>query len=86
YMSTALSDTDALLDAVIALQKRYKRVLGVINELLPDSNLILTTVFDPTDGTGVMASNRFFGDKLPIQYLNQFNNFIKQCARESGAL
>lgn len=86
YMSTKLSDTDALLDAMIALQKRYIQVLGVITELLPNSKLILTTVFDPTDGTGVMASSRFFGDRMPIEFLTQFNNFVKKCAAESGAL
>ncbi|HEY9732832.1 MAG TPA: SGNH/GDSL hydrolase family protein [Drouetiella sp.] len=86
YTSTKLSDTDALLDAMIALQRRYVRVVQLINKLLPNSKLILTTVFDPTDGTGVMASDRFFGDKLPIEFLDQFNNFVKKYASESGAL
>ncbi|MFA6209993.1 MAG: SGNH/GDSL hydrolase family protein [Candidatus Obscuribacterales bacterium] len=63
------------------ISKRYKEVLTAIRKKVPNSVIILNTVYDPTDGTGILpTSSPLFESELPIKYLHLFNDFIRQCA------
>jgi lysophospholipase L1-like esterase len=82
-----------LLDALAAglpldrevrrIERRYTDLIATILEELPAATLVLTTVYDPTDGTGRLPgldSDR----RLPIEYLASFNQRVRVLARESG--
>lgn len=67
--------------------KRYEKVLELIKRLIPRAKLLLTTVFDPTDDTGVLPSNvPVFEKPLPIEFLHQFNDHVRASAKSHGAL
>ena len=84
-----------LLDAVAAgrrldaavdrIQRRYAELIATLREELPRATLVLTTVYDPTDGTGRLPGLEMLGS-LPIHYLDQFNAYVGEAARRSGAL
>jgi len=66
----ALSTGRKLDQAVRRIEQRYTDLVGTIREELPRATIVLTTVYDPTDGTG----------SLPLQYLDQFNEHVRQTA------
>jgi lysophospholipase L1-like esterase len=82
-----------LLDALAAgqpldrevrrIERRYTDLIATVLEELPAATLVLTTVYDPTDGTGRLPgldSDR----RLPVEYLASFNQRVRVLARESG--
>ncbi len=67
------------------VQERYASVVEMLKKKLPGALLILTTVFDPTDGTGIMPSaTPMYSGKLPIEFLAEFNRFIVSYADEDS--
>ncbi len=69
------------------VQVRYTTVVQMLRRKLPNALLILTTVFDPTDGTGIMPSaTPLYQGKLPIEFLTEFNRFILSYAKDESIL
>lgn len=69
------------------VMRQYENVLQLIRRFVPDSLLVLSTVFDPTDGTGILpVASSMYDGPLPIRYLDEFNKFIVQSAESNGAL
>ena len=67
-----------LLSLFGALRSNYKKSIEQIKKRLPNSLILLSTVFDPTDGTGVLPTDSpLYNKKMPIEYLGEFNNFVK---------
>jgi lysophospholipase L1-like esterase len=64
----------------------YDHLLATIVGELPGATLLLTTVYDPTDGTGV-APGLFDGaGPLPLEHLERVNDHVRQmAARVPGA-
>jgi lysophospholipase L1-like esterase len=77
---------DALLahrpleSAVSRIAWRYCELVASIREELPRATLVLTTVYDPTDGTGHLPGLEAYGT-LPLQYLDRFNEQVRETAR-----
>jgi lysophospholipase L1-like esterase len=61
---------------------RYTELVETIREELPNATLVLTTVYDPTDGTGVMPGLEWYG-RLPLEYLDRFNDHVRATADRS---
>jgi lysophospholipase L1-like esterase len=83
---------DALLarrpldSAVSRIGWRYAELVASVREELPRATLVLTTVYDPTDGTGHLPGLEAYGT-LPLQYLDRFNHQVRETARVTpGAL
>jgi lysophospholipase L1-like esterase len=85
-----------LLDAVLARRPldsavsriawRYAELVASVREELPRATLVLTTVYDPTDGTGRLPGLEAYG-ALPLGYLDRFNEQVRETARTTpGAL
>lgn len=71
----------------IAVLERFVKVLDLVKRVIPKAKLLLTTVFDPTDGTGVLPSNVPVFDKpMPVEFLHQFNDHVRACAKSHNAL
>jgi lysophospholipase L1-like esterase len=67
--------------AVGEIIERYTDLANSIREELPQATLILTTVYDPTDGTGRLPGLEHFG-RLPLEYLERFNQHIRATAEK----
>jgi lysophospholipase L1-like esterase len=63
---------------------RFNKVIDTLTQKLPRAILILTTVYDPTDGTGDLEG---FGNiKSQLNWLDYINDGIKACASRKFAL
>lgn len=69
---------DALLREVADIQHRFSRLVTEIRTALPNALLIIATIYDPTDGTGLLWRHR---EPLPIALLTQINEHIRAVAR-----
>jgi acyl-CoA thioesterase I len=68
-----------LESAVRRIVRHYTELVEMIREELPRATLVLTTVYDPTDGEGRLPGLESFG-KLPLEYLDRFNDAIRALA------
>jgi lysophospholipase L1-like esterase len=86
-----------LLDALLAgvpldpavkrIIRRYTDLIDALLEELPQATLVLTTVYDPTDGTGLLPGLSEARGRLPLEYLDHFNQYVRDTAtRTPGAL
>jgi lysophospholipase L1-like esterase len=75
----ALSTGRKLDKAVRRIQQRYTELVATIREELPRATLVVTTVYDPTDGTGRLPGLEGYGS-LPLEYLDQFNEHVRETA------
>jgi lysophospholipase L1-like esterase len=66
---------------VESIVQAYDHLVGAIRRELPDATLLLTTVYDPTDGTG-LAPGLFDGaGPLPLEHLDRVNSHVRDLAR-----
>ena len=65
--------------AVRRIEQRYTELVETIREKLPRATLLLTTVYDPTDGTGSLPGMEGYGS-LPLEYLDEFNEHVRETA------
>jgi GDSL-like lipase/acylhydrolase family protein len=77
----ALAGGQLLDGAVRRLARRYTDLVETVRDELPNATLVLTTVYDPTDGTGQLPGLQDYG-RLPLEYLDRFNQQVRQTARE----
>jgi lysophospholipase L1-like esterase len=78
----------APLDVAVArLVRRYTDLVEILRDELPRATLLLTTVYDPTDGTGNLPGVSEAYGLLPLQYLHRFNDHVRETAgRMPGAV
>jgi lysophospholipase L1-like esterase len=75
----ALSAGRKLESTVGLVIKRYVDLVETIREELPRATLILTTVYDPTDGTGRLPGLEAYG-RLHLEQLDRFNQQVRETA------
>ncbi|HET7457800.1 MAG TPA: GDSL-type esterase/lipase family protein [Gemmatimonadaceae bacterium] len=64
----------------------YDYLVEAIAKALPGAALLLTTVYDPTDGTGVAPGLLDGAGPLPLQHLERVNDHVRElAARVPGA-
>jgi lysophospholipase L1-like esterase len=78
----ALVSGQPLERAVRQIDRRYADLIAMVREELPAVTLVLTTVYDPTDGTGHLPGLESLG-RLPLEYLHRFNDRVRELARET---
>jgi lysophospholipase L1-like esterase len=82
----ALAADRQLDKAVRQIARHYTDLVESVRDELPNAALVLTTVYDPTDGTGTLPGLEAYG-RLPLEYLRQFNDHVRETARTtSGTL
>jgi hypothetical protein len=62
-----------------ALPKEYAWMIDRLHHHAPKATIMCTSVFDPTDGTGLFRPE---GSKVPIHLLYELNEGIQQTCRE----
>jgi lysophospholipase L1-like esterase len=78
----ALVSGKPLERAVRQIERRYADLVAMVREELPLATLVLTTVYDPTDGTGRLPGLESLG-RLPLEHLDRFIEGVRALARES---
>ena len=78
----ALGSGKPLERAVRQIEGRYADLVATMREELPAATLVLTTVYDPTDGTGRLPGLESLG-RLPLEHLDRFNEGVRGLAREA---
>jgi lysophospholipase L1-like esterase len=81
----ALAGGRQLDRAVTDIVRRYTDLVENVREELPHATLVLTTVYDPTDGTGRMPGLEVSG-RLPLEYLDRFNEHVRETAGKMEGL
>ncbi|MGH7579147.1 MAG: SGNH/GDSL hydrolase family protein [Gemmatimonadales bacterium] len=77
----ALAGGSPLEGAVRRIVRRYTDLVETVREELPKATMMLTTVYDPTDGSGMLPGLERQG-KLPLEHLDRFNQQVRQTARD----
>jgi lysophospholipase L1-like esterase len=78
----ALAAGRKLESAVALASRRFVDLVETVREELSRATLILTTVYDPTDGTGRLPGLESYG-RLPLEQLERFNDTVR---KTSGSL
>jgi lysophospholipase L1-like esterase len=65
--------------AVTLAIRRFEDLVETVREELPRATQILTTVYDPTDGTGRLPGLESYG-RLPLEQLERFNDAVRRSA------
>ena len=82
----ALTADAGLVELLAEITDRYAELVGSLRDEFPGATMLLTTVYDPTDGTGLLpvVSERY--GRLPIEHLHRFNDQVRRIAgRTQGA-
>jgi len=75
----ALAGGERLDKAVNRIMRRYTDLVETVRDELPRATLVLTTVYDPTDGTGLLPGLDTYG-RLPLEHLDRFNDHVREKA------
>ena len=75
----ALGAGRRLESAVDLACRRFVDLVETLREELSRATLILTTVYDPTDGTGRLPGLESYG-RLPLEHLERFNHTVRRTA------
>jgi hypothetical protein len=68
---------DATRDAISG----YEQLVGAVLDSFPSAAVLLTTVYDPTDGTGILPGvSDQLGAALPMEHLDTFNDAVRRLA------
>jgi len=82
----ALTVERKLGDVLEEISGRYAELVMTLRDEFAGATLVLTTVYDPTDGSGLLPelSDRY--GRLPIEHLQRFNDHVRRLAgRMAGA-
>jgi lysophospholipase L1-like esterase len=75
----ALAAGERLDRAVTRIVRRYTDLVDTVRDELLRATLVLTTVYDPTDGTGRLPGLDAYG-RLPLEHLDRFNDHVRDMA------
>jgi len=75
----ALAAGRNLESAVGLASRRFVDLVETVREELPRASLILSTIYDPTDGTGRLPGLESYGH-LPLEHLERFNDTVRRTA------
>lgn len=60
--------------------ERYGRMVDAVRRSFPAAVVVLTTVYDPTDGTGDLPGLSGVLGLLPLEHLDRFNDAVRRAA------
>jgi hypothetical protein len=82
----ALTEERRLAEVLEEISGRYAELVTTLRDEFAGATILLATVYDPTDGSGLLPelSDRY--GRLPIEHLQRFNDYVRRLAgRTSGA-
>lgn len=66
--------------------RRYHRLVEEVQAAFPEAWIVLTTVYDPTDGTGELPGMSEVLGTLPIEHLDRFNDAVREASATAPRL
>ena len=69
-----------LASIVRDIAQAYEYVVGELSGLRPNATIVATTVYDPSDGTGLMPGVFDGAGVLPLEHLDALNDHIRALA------
>lgn len=75
----ALAAGERLDKAATKIVRRYSDLVDTVRDEVLRATLVLTTVYDPTDGTGRLPGLDAYGH-LPLEHLDRFNDYVRDVA------
>jgi hypothetical protein len=82
----ALTVEGGLAELLEEITDRYAELVASLRDEFPAATMLLTTVYDPTDGTGLLPDMSERYGRLPIEHLQRFNDQVRRIAgRTPGA-
>lgn len=82
----ALTVEGGLAPVLEEITHRYAELVASLRDEFPGAVMLLTTVYDPTDGTGLLPDLSERYGRLPIEHLHRFNDQVRRIAgRTPGA-
>jgi len=78
--------TEVMERAVRDIIEAYRLVVQRIGEICPNALLVLTTVYDPTDGTGKLTGVLPGVAKVPLPHLDALNGAIRAMTAAGDSL
>jgi lysophospholipase L1-like esterase len=72
--------------AVSRITRRYGDLIDALRDELRQATLVLTTVYDPTDGTGLLPGLSDSLGRLPLEFLDRFNDHVRATVAHPVAL
>ncbi len=85
FKAIPANNVKALTSATQEVHTRYLQLLKLIKATVPASTILLTTIYDPTDGTGILPTTTMGTGTLPVTFIEQFNSFVESCAKRQRA-
>lgn len=76
----ALTVDAGLAELLEEISGRYAELVASLCDEFPGATLLLTTVYDPTDGTGLLPDLSERYGRLPIEHLHRFNDQVRRIA------
>lgn len=74
----------SLEESLLKIQKNFENLLVSFKKNCPESKFVITTLYDPTDDTGIMPCARELYSEFDVKYLNGFNQFVRDIASSHG--
>ena len=68
------------------IRQAYEFLVAEVARIRPVSEILITTVYDPTDGTGILPGVFDGAGTLPLEHLDTLNDRIRSLAAEGEGL
>ncbi|MBX9940647.1 MAG: hypothetical protein K2Y32_15415 [Candidatus Obscuribacterales bacterium] len=73
YGSVPVSEVESIFDRLV-------QIVRTLETILPQSHIIINSIYDPTDGTGKFTESNLFDGQLPVELLVYLNYLIEKFA------
>lgn len=74
----------SLEESLLKIEKNFEKLLSSFKKICPQSKIIVTTLYDPTDDTGIMPCARELYAEFDCKFLTRFNQFVRDTAIDQG--
>lgn len=74
----------SLEESLSTIENNFDKLLTSFKKICPQSKFIITTLYDPTDDTGIMPCARELYSSFDVKFLTRFNQFVRNSAIDHG--
>lgn len=74
----------SLEESLSKIEKNFEKLLSTFKKVCPKSTIIVTTLYDPTDDTGIMPCARELLCEFDVKFLTRFNQFVRDSTIDHG--
>lgn len=79
-----MKKTNLLQERLAKLESEFKTLMKFFQNTFKQSKVIITTLYDPTDDTGIMPCARELYSEFDVKYLTSFNQLVRDLSFDHG--